>query len=324
MNRRPFILPLAPITLLALTALQPACSNRLAPHRDLLVGEPATETPPPRPGEVAITYLGTNGYLVRSPTTALLIDPYFTRLDLRSVALDAPVDPSREAIAHALQAGALPRRVDGFLVTHSHFDHLFDVPVLRRRLGGRIVTSKTGHFLCEASGTSRRHLLPSLPGDVHRIGDATVRVLHARHDKVLGRVPYPGLIDRPLDGPPERPRDWRVGTPLAFLLEIGGRRIYVESGGIRGHLPPVSDVDLAIVGVAVRESQQRYPEAVRALSPQFVLPSHQDDFFRPLGEGFHFSPLANFPRIRASHEAEDLPGRLILMDHFHTWTVPRR
>jgi len=321
-NRRSAII--LPLALIALAALQPACSNRLAPHRDLLVGEPAGEAPPPGPGEVAVTYLGTNGYLVRSPGAALLVDPYFTRLDLRSVALDAPVEPSREAITRGREKGAIPRRVDGFLVTHSHFDHLFDVPFLHRRLGGQVVTSKTGRFLCEASGTSRRHLLPSLPGDVHRIGDATVRVLAARHDEVLGRVPYPGLIDSPLDGPPDRPRDWRVGTPLAFLIEIGGRRIYIESGGSRGHLPSVENVDLAIVGVAVRESQRRYPQAVRALSPRFVLPSHQDNFFRSLEEGFHFSPLANFPRIRASHEAGDLPGRLILMDHFHTWTVPGR
>lgn len=298
------------------------CSNRLGPYRELLVGSPATEAAPPRGNEVQVTYLGTNGYLIRSRTTAIVVDPYFTRIPLRSTLFPAPVAPDPEAIGYALDRSRMPRSVDGFLVTHAHFDHLFDVPFLQRRLGGAIVTSKTGMFLCEASRVSRRHLRPSLPGHIHRIGDATVHVIPARHDRILGTLPYPGRLTEPLDGPPDRAKDWRLGTPLAFLVELEGRRIYVESGGMPGKVPSVPEVDLAIVGVAVAGSQERFPDAVRALDPEFVLPSHQDDFFRPIGDGFHFSALANFPRIKATHEAERLPGRLILMDYFHTWTVP--
>ncbi len=315
-----FIFQLATLSVLLFTGS--SCANRLTAYQNLLVGESAEGSGNPSSGELSVTYLGVNGYLLRSGTTSLLVDPYLTRINLREAMLNAPVKSSPEAISFARRQANLPDRIDGYLVTHSHFDHLFDVPDLQKVLGGKVVVSSTGAFLCEASGVARSALLPSVPGDVHRIGNATIRVLSAEHDRVLGKIPYPGEITAPLAGPPQRPKDWRLGTPLAFLIEMGGSRVYIESGGVSGSPPPVSDVDLAIVGTAVRDSQVRYSEAVRALSPRFVLPTHQDNFFSPLESGFHFSTLSNFPRVFAEHRGGNLPGRLVLMDYFHTWTLP--
>ncbi len=299
-----------------------SCSNRLGPHRDLLVGVPAQSAPAPAAEGLSVTYLGVNGYLLRSGREAILVDPFFSRVPLRDVLFQAPIAPDPAVLVEARQAGAIPGRIDAFLVTHSHFDHLLDTPALQAELGGRVVTSETGAFLCEAAGTARRDLLPSHPGDVHRFGAATVRVLAARHDLVLGSTPYPGLVTEPLAEAPSRAKDWRLGTPLAFLVEMGGHRVYIESGGVLGSPPSVSDVDLAIVGTAVGEGKGRYAEAVRSLRARYVLPSHQDNFFNPLSSGFHFSALSDFPRIRATHRKLELPGRLVLMDYFHTWTLP--
>ena len=308
------------LTMLALALTLPlsSCSNRLAPYHDLLVGQPAAELPEPGGSEVQITYLGTNGYLVKSKDSTLVIDPYLSRIPMREVILNAPVESSPAILREVTRLAAFPQSVDGFLVTHAHFDHLFDVPALQRQLGGVVIGSKTATLLSEASGVSRRSLRSSQPGKIYRVGKAKVRVLEAAHDRVLGRIPYPGLISEPLPAPPARPKDWRIGVPLAFLIEIEGKRIYVESGGIPDHLPPVSNVDVAIVGVAVKDSQKRYADAVRQLNPEIVIASHQDNFFLPLSSGFQFASLSNFPQIIATHEAEALPGKLVVMDYFHT------
>lgn len=299
-----------------------ACSNRLGPYQDLLVGQPSEVVSPPEGEEVQITYLGVNGYLVRSRNVTIAIDPYFSRIDTRRILLNAPVVPDSEAISFATNQSNFPKSIDAWLVTHAHFDHLFDVPLLAGSHGGKIVTSRTGAFLCEASGLPEHQILASRPGKVHRFGGARITVLSARHDKALGVTPYPGLIEEPLVAPPVRPRDWRMGVPLAFLIELEGKRIYIESGGLTGAAPEVTNVDLAIVGTATPSSQVRYAEAVRALNPRYVLPSHQDNFFIPITSGFHFSSLANFPRILASHKVENLPGEMILMDYFSTWKLP--
>ncbi len=315
--------PLLRIALPALLILPflSSCSNHIAAYNDLLVGEPSVETSEPQRGDVHITYLGTNGYLFRSHDSTIAVDPYFSRIPIRPIALNAPISPSPQRIDYATTQAAFPKRVDAWLITHSHFDHLFDAPALQPKFGGKIVSSHTGRFLAQAQGVPLRNLRPSEPGRVYHFGGAKVSVLEAKHDTIFGMTPYPGKITEPMSSSPNRPKDWLLGTPLAYLIEMEGKRIYVESGGVPGFLPPVKNVDLAIIGTAVPDSQSRFPGAVRKLNPRYVLPSHQDNFFLPLENGFQFSTLSNLPQIKARHKAEQLPGELILMDYFHTWKL---
>ena len=315
-------LPLLIASLAALIAGGTGCANRLAGYQDLLVGVPAKTAPRPTVDQLSVTYLGVNGYLLRSGETAILVDPYFSRIGLREVVMNAPVEPSDEAIAFAREEAAIPDHVDAFLITHCHFDHLFDVPALQKALGGKVIVSGTGVRLCEAAGVSKNALRSSKEGDIHHIGNATIRVLSAHHDLVLGKIPYPGEIKAPLAAAPQRPKEWLLGTPQAFLIEMGGSRIYVESGGVSGFPPTVRNVDLAIIGTAVGNTE-RYVEAVRALHPRYVLPSHQDDFFIPVRSGFQFSVLSDFPRVISADVSGKLPGDLVLMNYFNTWTLPK-
>ena len=304
-----------------------SCSYRLEPYQDLLVGEPAVgATTAANPeADVQLTYLGTAGYLLEWRETAIVIDPYFTRTSLRYIALNAPLEPDREAIEPALARADFPDSIDAWLITHAHFDHLLDVPYLQQRFGGTIVTSTTGFHLCRACEVPEASIHTAQLGEPPlQFGGARIRVHQAGHDRVFGRIPYPGIIDSPMEAPPARPRDWKVGAPLAFEIEIGGKRLYVESGGVDGLLPDLDSrpIDLAILGVAVGDSQKRYPEMVRTATPRFVLTSHQDDFFQPLSSGFLFGPTTDFPKILATHRGEELPGEIVLMDFFHRWTIP--
>jgi hypothetical protein len=122
-------------------------------------------------------------------------------------------------------------------------------------------------------------------------------------------------------GPPQRAADWICGQPLAFLIDINGQRIYIDSGGTPAQLPPNEHVDLAILGMALPDSRARLPAALERLQPRYVLPSHQDNFFRPLNAGFQFGPLTDFPRVQRDC-ARASRSRLILLDYFRPWTLP--
>src|SRR5262249_27557487 len=116
--------------------------------------------------------------------------------------------------------------------------------------------------------------------------------------------------------------DWICGEPLAFLIEVNGQRIYLDSGGTPAQLPPNEHVDLAILGMALPDSRARLGPALARLQPRYFLPSHQDDFFRPLSAGFQFGALTDFPRVQHDFALQNR-GRLILLDYFRPWTLPK-
>ena len=291
---------------------------------------------------VRVTYLGTNGYKFELKGHALLVDPYFSRVDLLSVALGSRIQPNASRINDGLRhlAQTSPN-IDAILVTHGHFDHLLDVPPVMAKTRARLIASASSvelvRRLPDASASSGDAVKP---GDVRRIGPWKIRVLSATHDRLFGKVPF----DQPHSqaglsagaaysaeaaakagsakaGPPQRAADWICGEPLAFLIEGNGQRIYIDSGGTLTQLPPNEHVDLAILGMALPDSRARLAAALAHLQPRYVLPSHQDDFFRPLSAGFQFGPLTDFPFVEREC-AQQNRSRLILLDYFRPWTLP--
>jgi L-ascorbate metabolism protein UlaG (beta-lactamase superfamily) len=299
-----------------------SCAYKLASYEPYLVGTPVGKDPKCS-DQVTVTYLGTSGYLFEHEKTAIVIDPYFSRYDLRTIILNGPIPPKCDLIEEGAGKGGLPKNIDGWLITHAHFDHAMDIPWLQKHYGGTVYSSGTGDALMRACGVSPSCSDPVTADQCLRIGEAKVTVLQGSHDRIFGQIPYPGHLSGDVPAP-QRARDWRVGEPLAYLIEMGGKRIYVESGGMGHHLPApqAKGVDLAILGVAVPDSQVRYPEALKFVCPEYVLPSHQDHFFVSMEPGFRFSPTANFPTILAHHQAGEVPGKLVLMEYFHEWSLP--
>ena len=269
---------------------------------------------------VRVTYLGTNGYQFEFKGHALLVDPYFSRVDLLSVALGSHIQPNLSRIDDGLRHLASSNcRMDAILVTHGHFDHLLDVPAVMVKTGARVVASGSSIDLIRRlpdSGASSGDTVR--PGDVRRIGPWKIRVLPATHDRLFGKVPFDRQASQK---PPQRAADWICGEPLAFLIEVNGQRVYIDSGGTQAQLPPNERVDLAILGVALPDSRAQLRVALERLQPRYILPSHQDDFFRPLSVGFHFAPLSDFPFVQRDC-AQRNRGRLILLDYFRPWTLP--
>jgi L-ascorbate metabolism protein UlaG (beta-lactamase superfamily) len=159
-------------------------------------------------------------------------------------------------------------RIDAILVTHAHFDHLLDVPSIMRRTQAKLLSGETAVHLTESLGISPNQCEIVQAGSTRSIGPWTIRVLAAQHDRLFGKVPF-DRCPKPTTGAngPVKTSDWCTGEPLAFVIEAAGKRIYIDSGGVPGapSLSQIKHVHLAILGVALPDSQQRFAEVVRRM-----------------------------------------------------------
>ncbi len=84
-----------------------------------------------------ITILGANTLPLRKSSSALLVDPHFTRPNV--LKLVAKIHPDRQIIAEGLARSGISR-LDGVLLTHTHYDHALDAAEVIHRGLKRVST----------------------------------------------------------------------------------------------------------------------------------------------------------------------------------------
>lgn len=239
------------------------------------------------PAGLDIAWLGVSGYRLTYQGVSLVIDPYVSRVPLRSLLLGRTALPAPALLDRWL---TVPGKLAGVLVGHTHFDHAVDAPAVVRRHATRAYGSASLVQLMRLHGLADRavEVRPHAP---YELGPFTVRFVPSRHSKLLfGRkVPMDGpLTCDHLDG--LAPRAYRCGAVYGIRIEVAGIALYhqgsadLDDAELR-HEP----VDVFLAGVAGRQVTRRYWERVLPrLDPRVVVPTHYDDFFAPLGREQRF------------------------------------
>ncbi len=237
------------------------------------------------PAGLAIEWLGTAGFRLSLEGTTVLIDPYLTRLPLRSLLGRRAALPD-EAVVAARAPGA-----DAVLIGHAHFDHVLDAPLIARRSGARVYGSRSTARLMALHGLSER-MVEVEPYRVYPIGPFEVTFVPSAHARlVLGvAVPMDGDITcEHLDA--MSARDYGCGQVYGIHIRAGGFTLYHQgSAEMVDEAVRHRGVDLLLAAIAGRGFSRRYLErAIRRLEPRVVVPHHHDDFFRPLDRPMELS-----------------------------------
>jgi L-ascorbate metabolism protein UlaG (beta-lactamase superfamily) len=248
------------------------------------------------PSGLELSWLGVSGYCLTYQGVSVFVDPYVSRVPLRSLLLRRLAMPDEAMIDRYASA---PGSVAGVLVGHTHFDHAVDAPAIARRHRARAYGSPSlAHLM-------RLHGLGDLAVEVvahqpYELGPFVVRFVPSRHSKLLfGRkVPMDGeLTCEHLNA--LAPSAYKCGAVWGIRIDVAGVVLYHQgSANLDDAELRDGPVDVFLAGVAGRSVTPHYWERILPrLDPRIVVPTHYDNFFSPLGRRQDFAPRINLAAV---------------------------
>ncbi|MBH5337730.1 MBL fold metallo-hydrolase [Streptomyces pactum] len=288
---------------------------------------PAGERPPAAAsagGEAAeFRWFGTAGWRIGSGDRTVLFDPYLTRFPtgLFTGAFD-PATRLRvdEPLIDRHLSGVRPKLV---MVSHSHWDHLNDVPYIARSTGAPVIGTETTYHLLRAFGVDAGQLIVVKGGEVLDFDGCVVEVFSGRHSRNARHSYFaPGT----LVAPPRRPRtisDLPEGDTLSFqVTPDGGPSVFLMGGSdfaereVAGVRP-----DIAMVATPATSATHRYASRLMTAlgRPRTVVPVHWDDFETPLDDPVRADPTVDLDRFVAQLREAAPESRIVVPDRSTTY-----
>jgi L-ascorbate metabolism protein UlaG (beta-lactamase superfamily) len=275
----------------------------------------------PLPAGLEVEWLGVSGYRLTYEQQTIFIDPYVSRVSLAAalksqMALPDPTQVERHLLRPCTET------VRGVLVGHTHFDHAVDAPAVVARYGCSAYGGSSLVNLMALHGLAEK-AVEVMPHISYELGPFKVSFVPSLHSKLLlgYAVPADGeLTCDQLDG--LSPRAYRCGQVFGIRIEVAGFTIYHQgSANLIDDEVPSGGVDLFLAGVAGRGFTPRYWERILTrLQPSTIVPTHYDDFFRPLDQQMGFSTnvhLAHVPDEIARVSREFAVAAIPLSPHPH-------
>jgi L-ascorbate metabolism protein UlaG (beta-lactamase superfamily) len=275
----------------------------------------------PAAGGVTVRWLGVAGFTLTSGETTIAHDPFLSRPGLLRTFLRLYVPDETVLGRFVGPESPAPElaRAQLYLVGHSHYDHLGDVPWLAARTQGRVLGSETTAAIARGYGLAPGETIVAGPGAVIEEGAFAVHVFASAHARVLfGRVPLAGSLGEPPEAPIHA-HSFVLGDARGYLVReraSGLRVVLLSSAGSDPAALAAIGREFAPVDLLLPAALGREPDyaaqLVRSLRPRLVVPHHFDDFFTPIDQPQAGAPqdeedLAAFEaELRAAAQAEGL------------------
>ncbi|MEO0681139.1 MAG: MBL fold metallo-hydrolase [Pseudomonadota bacterium] len=237
---------------------------------------------PPSPGDVSVTWMGVAGIHVADGESGFLVDPFVSQgnASLATVVSGAPLHSDPWSVAR------WSRRLSpatAIFVTHSHYDHVLDVPAFAERLSAKVLGGTTTGLVMEGHGLARLFELVE-PGESRTVGGFEVDLIASLHGTGLPMgVPAPGDAKAPIK-PGSAALAYKVGQVFALRIRHPqGTLFYLGSGGsVEKLFEGVEGPAAALMTLSARSPTQAYiAHVVGQSGAGKVIPIHFDDLFRP-------------------------------------------
>jgi len=247
---------------------------------------------------IQVTWTGAAGLRFETEKEVILIDPYYTRVDIFNT-LFKRIAPDPAAIGAALPD---PERVAAMVVGHTHSDHALDVPWIAARSACQVVGSRSLETLMALGGLPGRTRVCA-GGETLELTDAArVTMIRSAHGRLtLGKgVPFDGEISA-TGTLPMKASGYRVGTVFAPKLELQGKCfLHIGSANFDEARLQGQTCDVLCLCVPGWKRREGYPRRLIEMTrPRAVVLFHYDDFSRSHtpGSKTRRMPLIDMPGI---------------------------
>jgi len=214
-------------------------------------------------------WLGVAGIELKASEQVLAIDPFLTRPSL--IGLIKPVLSNTKLVTEKIP------HCDGILVTHSHWDHLMDVPTVLQHSGAIAYGSSNTCRLLSLLGVPGSQVKQVHVGDSISMGAYVVEVIQGQHSWIPFSRWFNGEISADLQ-PPLRLQDYRMDISLGYRIEVDGIRVLVCAA---------QSQPADVLFMVAQESMEYYRDLFSKMQPSVVVPIHWDNFIRPLNKPLH-------------------------------------
>lgn len=292
---------------------------------------------PASTGPAQLTYFGAAGWQLSDDKTIVLIDPYISRINgpappggglVHSVAGDTRRSYGWNDLAVPDEAAidAHIKKADLVLVTHTHFDHVLDVPHIALKTGATVIGTESTANVMRAYGVPEQQIITVRGGEDYQFPGFSVKVIPSLHSPLDHKHYFSSAVAPPdMKAPLTLEQMHPEGGTLAYLIRFGGHQIlafggmnYVERE-IAGLQP-----DVVLVGAAAsrKEIYDYAGRLMRALhNPPLVLPTHWDNFLVPY-EASQQPALDALQSFVAEIKSASPQTRLIVPKYFQPIPLP--
>jgi len=291
----------------------PRVSESFYKKQDYTISFPITKSK-----EIKLRYFGCGGYYMANDKSAILIDPFFSNQPFLAIPF-CKIGTKTANVKYGLMGleQDIKAKVNAVFVTHSHYDHMLDVPYVYEKYTD---TAKTKIY-CSSSGKNMILNVIKDTAYIVNIEDNLVSSWYQmgeRYPKVIGRnsirvtpimaAHAPQMKNQRLFvgesdtireynhvNKKTRAKNWKQGSTFSYLIDfmqdssLVEFRILIQSsaappkyGWINDTILSEHPVNIAIIGAATFANTTDYPSAlVEHLKPQKVIICHWEDFFVP-------------------------------------------
>lgn len=250
-----------------------------------------------------ITNFGTTALLFDDGVKQIMFDPHFTRTSGLKVVF-GKLKTNEKAVEDIIKTFETDR-LEGIFVSHSHYDHVMDVPYVANKCKSSVYGSESVLNVARGGGVSEENLHVFQPGDKISVGEYTITCIASKHAKAsifnndLGKS-----IDEPLFQPARR-KAYKEGGSVDYLVEHRGKTYLLHPSFecVEGQFDHIrADVMfMSIAGLGEVSDKTReyiFEETIGKVNPKIVIPVHWDNFFRSLDK-----KIREVPSFRNNHKS---------------------